>query len=431
MYQISIFNALRLSQENIESLISGATTAAITPTSLDPNRTFALFSEDDDGKIKIQCWAICAFCQILDKDTPLEIIALHTNTSLEYLQTLLNKSERIILAYLRVYRLPTAIEIFSIAIGNFVQLSNSISVNNGLPLLSDRDFEIQKQRLLNLQPPESFFEKVKRKLEEVENLQHIKSKERTDWVGRIESVGNSSEGNDFEKLVRKGLIELGFSTTKYQDFLDPNKCGGAGGLDFYCDTPFAVVGECKATKSEKVPDGTAAQLVKLGFKHLRQEYYSCIKIIMAAGKLTEDAELTAIGNQMNVLRPETLQRLVELKLKYIGAINLLELKSCLEQEPHGEAADEKLNDFIEKVKYEIMVRSHIVDLVKNNHEERVGVETLFGAYPYSNPPRPIRDRQEMFEILIELSSPLAGYLGREKNAGINSDRFYYLRDLPI
>jgi hypothetical protein len=31
----------------------------------------------------------------------------------------------------------------------------------------------------------------------------------------------------------------------------------------------------------------------------------------------------------------------------------------------------------------------------------------------------------------ELSSALAGYLGRVEEAGKKCDRFYYLRDLPI
>ena len=35
------------------------------------------------------------------------------------------------------------------------------------------------------------------------------------------------------------------------------------------------------------------------------------------------------------------------------------------------------------------------------------------------------------DLLIELSSPLAGYLGRVEEAGKKCDRFYYLRDLPI
>ncbi|WP_198920685.1 hypothetical protein, partial [Anaplasma marginale] len=53
-------------------------------------------------------------------------------------------------------------------------------------------------------------------------------------------VGNSSDGNEFEKLVRKGLIKLGFgnSNTNPKTSLDPDATGGAGGIDFYCETPY-------------------------------------------------------------------------------------------------------------------------------------------------------------------------------------------------
>ncbi|MEO0688142.1 MAG: DUF1802 domain-containing protein, partial [Cyanobacteria bacterium J06649_11] len=66
------------------------------------------------------------------------------------------------------------------------------------------------------------------------------------------------------------------------------------GLDFYCEYPYPVVGECKATKSEKVPDGTAAQLIKLGYKHLQKHFEYCVKIILAAGELTQHALLREI-----------------------------------------------------------------------------------------------------------------------------------------
>jgi hypothetical protein len=36
----------------------------------------------------------------------------------------------------------------------------------------------------------------------------------------------------------------------------------------------------------------------------------------------------------------------------------------------------------------------------------------------------------MHEILIELSSPLTGYLGRKKGSDWKSDRFYFIRNLP-
>lgn len=47
----------------------------------------------------------------------------------------------------------------------------------------------------------------------------------------------------------------------------------------------------------------------------------------------------------------------------------------------------------------------------------------------SDPPKPLTPDQ-LKDILIELSSPLTGYLGRQKGED-GSDRFYYLRDLPV
>jgi hypothetical protein len=59
----------------------------------------------------------------------------------------------------------------------------------------------------------------------------------------------------------------------------------------------------------------------------------------------------------------------------------------------------------------------------------LAVDALRVAYIQSKPPQPLTT-EEMHEILIELSSPLTGYLGREKGKDWKSDRFYFLRDLP-
>jgi hypothetical protein len=205
-------------------------------------------------------------------------------------------------------------------------------------------------------------------------------------------------------------------------------------MDFYCETPYPIVGECKATKTEKVPDGTPAQLLKLGMNHLgKAQYDRSIKLIVAAGELTSYALRTATENQMNVIRPETLQRLVELQAQHKNSIDLLELKLCLQQAPFG-LADDKVNSYIDKVNQNIKLRSHLVQLVKkqieNTGDENVSVDSLHGAYVYSNPPQPLK-REAMHEILIELSSPLTGYLGRIKGSDWTSDRFYFLRDLKV
>ena len=134
---------------------------------------------------------------------------------------------------------------------------------------------------------------------------------------------------------------------------------------------------------------------------------------------------------MNVITPETLEKLVELQSHYQGCVNLLELKQCLQQEPFG-LADDKVNSYINKIKQNIKLRSHLVELVKyylqNSNLDSTGVEALHGAYFSSQPPRQLNIK-EMHEILIELSSSLTGYLGRTKGADWKSDKFYFLRDL--
>ncbi|MEM7714464.1 MAG: DUF1802 domain-containing protein, partial [Cyanobacteria bacterium P01_A01_bin.68] len=139
------------------------------------------------------------------------------------------------------------------------------------------------------------------------------------------------------------------------------------------------------------------------------------------------------NNQMNVITPETLEKLVQLQSYYQGCVNLIELKQCLQQEPFG-LADDKINSYIDKIEQDIKLRSHLIEIVKK-HQENTGdknieVATLYGAYGYSKPPQSL-NRQEMYEILIELSSPLTGYLGRIKGTDWKSDKFYFLRDLAI
>ena len=138
--------------------------------------------------------------------------------------------------------------------------------------------------------------------------------------------------------------------------------------------------------------------------------------------------------RMNVIRPETLQRLVELKAKQPGSIDLLQLKPCLEQQPFGEEADAKVNRYIDDVREKLKVRSYIVQLVKDFLErtksESVEFNQLHGAYAFSMSPQPL-NYEAMHEILVELSSPLTGYLGRIKGESLGRDRFYFLRDLLL
>ncbi len=402
--------------------------------------------------VSIQAWARCELCQIIDSTELLIALSSLTIWTKEALQETLKQRQNIFLAYLRIYHLPKAIEILVKRNSQFVALPQPITASDANPVLSDRIFNLRKHQLETRQPPLH---------PELENLQSAiaslaitnpsateldrdikaflgwSSDQSTNpvdsdlaWIHTIADVGNSSDGHAFEKLVRKGLLQLGFTGSG----LDPDSTGGPGGMDFYCEYPYRIVGECKATKSYKVPDGTPAQLLKIGMNHLGKVQYDCsIKLIVAAGDLTFYALRTATENYMNVIRPETLQRLVEMQVHYKGCINLIELKQCLQNDPFG-LADDKINNYIEKVCQNIKLRSHIVQVLKNYLEatkyEPAGVEGLHGAYVGSHPPQSL-ESSEIHEILLELSSPLTGYVGRIKGENWRGDRFYFLRDLPI
>ncbi|WP_445247824.1 DUF1802 family protein [Microcoleus sp. OTE_8_concoct_300] len=425
----------------------------------------SVFAEFQTYPIQLKVWARCEYHWRINLQQKhlLQKIAESTVWKLEALEHIFEKYQVFKLLILRVYRLsnPCVVNVQTES-GAFYwpQRDDVIAINSesDTPVISEANFYQRKALLVGGEVyPYKDLEALQLQVEQIGSinlganqlnddikmflgwskiLPTVKPEPDIDWIKTIAQIGNSSDGNTFEKLVRKSFIKLGFanSNNKPEASLNPESTGGAGGLDFYCETPYQVVGECKATKSETVADGTPAQLIKLGHKHLQEQYNCCIKIIMAAGQLNRHAKLTAIANHMNVIRPETLQRLVELKAKQPGSIDLLQLKPCLEQQPFGEEADTKVNRYIDDVREKLKVRSHIVQLVKDFLERTkstsVEFNQLHGAYAFSMSPQPLK-YEEMHEILIELSSPLTGFLGRIKGEDLGRDRFYFLRDLPL
>jgi len=482
---VSLTTALCLPAPDIEALIEGRMIAAMPRIFINPKRQFALYpsetsinglpteqyyrssflqtahktlAELGSETVLIKAWAKCELCQVLNEAESFDILSHLTVWTEEALQKTLSQQGHIFLTYLRVYRLTQPFEMPVNPNPRFVPLPEPLTVTEAVPVLSDRIFTQRRRQLEKLEPP------LHPELEELQSaiaqlsVRHPAAEEldqdiriflgwatnqtanRLDldlvWIQKIAEVGNSSDGQEFEKLVRRSFIKLGFtnSNRNLKASLAPNATGGAGGIDFYCEKPYPVVGECKASKKESVPNSVTAQLIHLGHTHLgKAEFDRAIKLIVAAGPLTAPARQAAIENQMNVIRPETLQRLVELKANYEGAIDLSKLKRCLQQAPFG-LADDKVNSAIDKISQDIKLRSHLVQLVKkqieNTGDESVGVDSLHGAYVYSNPPQPLK-REEMHEILIELSSPLTGYVGRIKGDDWGRDRFYFLRDLKV
>jgi hypothetical protein len=406
-----------------------------------------------DETVQVKAWARCEFCEILDNTAALDVLSKLTIWAKEALQEILQQRQHIFFAYLRVYQLSQPQDVSANLgqkekLGKFIGLLSSLTASEANPVLSDNTFAIRKQQLEKRQPP------LHQELEELEGaltpitnpaakqleqdiqiflgwrrpLKAASDDIDLSWIRKIAEVGNSSDGNSFEKLVRKSLLKLGFTGSR----LNPEGAGGAGGMDFYCEYPYPVVGECKATKSDKVPDIVAAELLKIGINHLgKTQYERAVKLIVAAGQLTSYAKRTATEHNMNVITPETLQKLVELQASYKNSINLLELKECLQQAPFG-IADEKVNKYIDKVNQDIKLRAELVQLVKkyleNTGYERASVDGLHGFIAGAS----IKIQpQELHYILVELASPLAGYLGRIKGEDWRRDRFYFLRDLLI
>jgi hypothetical protein len=452
-------NALRLPPEDVEALTQGRTITALPWAFLTPGQSFGLFPDCRETE-KIRFWASCEACKSIEDVDSLDILAKSTQWEKAVLEQQLADRGFLLLAYLRVYEMAEPISIVYKENGEFLALKEPKMLSKPLPVISDDSFAQRRNHLDNCELPLHLdLEKLQHQIGQMsransaakafdQTLQVFlgwgKSRNVTSsiepWVKEITLSGNSSDGDLFEKRVRQAFVYLGFTNTLNdpKKSLDPEASGGAGGIDFYCEAPYPIVGECKASKLLKVndnKDGAPFQLIKLGQKYLQQEgFNSAIKIIMAPGELTKDANLTAIGNQMNIMRPETLQRLIEIKSAHPGAVDLLKLEPCLRNAPFGTDADAKINEFIDGILQEIRIRAHAISTFKAYLEKtkvsEAGIEKFSGFFCGSDAPQHLEDR-ELYDILIELSSPLAGYLGRVKGDNWKADRFYFLRELQL
>jgi hypothetical protein len=473
---IFLDRVLSLSAADINALQEGRTIVCLPISQVMKGWNFVLYPHCEGASLvdlKIEIWATCESFRIIYEAEKLSTLSALTPWTQSELERLFEERGHLSLALLRVNRLPEPIVIpsetaSSIKLGKFGGLSNfgntfkkSLQVIEILPILSDMVFANRYQQITDFRLPE---------YPELESLQssialytqvHPKAKffnddlriflgwadpqtitiSTSDWIKEITTSGNSSDGNLFEKRVRQGFIHLGFTNTlnNIKASLDPEATGGAGGIDIYCEKPYPIVGECKASKHESVPNSVSAQLIHLGNTHLgREQFETSIKVIFAAGKLTDNAEKAAIENQINIMRPETLQRLVELKTAHPGSINLLELKPYLETKPFGTDADAKVNDFIDQVEQAIKLRSHIVKSVKALREHgdtfvsASNVRTHFNTAFAESLNVQLKTPEQAHGFLVELSSPLTGYLGRKQcDEDWKDDRFYYLRDLIL
>ncbi|KRH97632.1 MULTISPECIES: DUF1802 family protein [Cylindrospermopsis] len=464
---VLIYNALCLPDIDIEHLIQGRIISVIPQKLLMVSgQPFALFPADlNSQEVLIKCWARCQGCQIIDKTGPLDILAQLTMREPDFFRQILEKRPHFFLAHLRVYYLDTFVKVKTFPnieqkLGKFIPLDN-IYTSENQPVLDDYVFLQRQKRLENRQPPlhpqieklDSLlsslmksspefpvYQQLQQEIREFLGWSNVKHKETTnsdlDWIKTISFLGDRSieleerksnyqAGTDFENICRRGLEFLGFR-------VENSYKGGVGGLDLYCSDPFPLVCECKSGKS--IPDRAVEELDRIAKRHLQENYLQAVRLIIGPGGPTKQLQQSLIRSakisKTSIIKAMTLQKLVQLKATYPGAVNLLELKEYLEP---GQI-DDGIDEYIEKVEKQIKIRSHLVRLVKeylrNSGLEFAMVGNLHGVY-FGTPSSVPLKLEEMHEILIELSSPLTGYLGRKRGTDWRTDQFYYLRDLIV
>jgi hypothetical protein len=482
-YSVFVDTALQLPAPDVEALIEGRVIAAMPRIFIEPGRSFALypanisinllpheqyyrssflpiaktsFSQLTSETIWIKAWAKCELCQILNDPESLEALSQLTVWTTEALQQTLLQRRYIFLTHLRVYLLPQPLEMPVHPSGNFVSLPKSLNVTDSTPVLSESIFAKRRQKLEKLEPPEhpeleelqsalvhlsTTNPKAKQLDAEIkiflgwsENLPAAKPDIDLAWIKTIATLGDRSieleekksnyqAGTDFENITRQSLEFLGFK-------IENAYKGGAGGLDLFCSKPYPLVGECKAGKL--IPSRTAEELIKLGGMHLsRDKFLESTKLVIGPGNPSVDMLKAAQEWKVSIINAMTLQKLVELKAKYPGAVNLVELKPYLEM---GRQIDDRINDYIQKVEREIRLRSQIIQAVKqlcsdSDFPTVVEIKVQYNATFAATDSK--LTNESVKDLTIELSSPLTGYLGRIKGENGQSDRFYFLRDLPL
>ncbi|MCP2727457.1 DUF1802 family protein [Limnofasciculus baicalensis] len=462
---------------DIEALLQGHSIVAMPQIFMNPGRQFALYptdtsinslqteqyyrsnflptarntlSEIEGDTVLIKAWARCEHCQVIDQPDYLKMLSQLTVWTKEALLKTLAQRGHIFLTYLRVYRLPQPLEIPVHPNPRFMPLPETLTITEATPVFGNLFF---KQRCLQMQQRQSSPYPELKALQsaiaylsdrnlaakeiqrEIANFligvsaRPLKSMD-SDliWIERIAKIANSHDSNELKILVEKSFHKLGFTNSQ------TNKGGKTEtpeGINLYFDAPYPLVVTSPVMPDETGETSILEEVIEGVKKIIGVSDNNCVKLIVAAGELTPDEILEAKLYQMNVIHPETLQRLVEIQAYHKGSIDLIKLQNCW-QNVWG-SADETIQQYLADIRQILELRSLIVQLVKH-HLHNAGlkdtaVDALHRVYVTSQFPESLTI-EEIHEILIELSSPLTGYLGRIKGKDWQSDRFYFLRDLP-
>ncbi len=178
----------------------------------------------------------------------------------------------------------------------------------------------------------------------------------------------------------------------------------------------------------------------LAIKWLAGEQLSTsARLILSAGQIPSHSNQVAISHKMNVIRPETLQTLVELKVEY-PRLRISGLEASLKKSPFGRGADDKIFSWAQKKRQDLEIeaqyllrRRQITQTIKELTARPFPKKrTAFGVVKvrshHNAKYQPFITDEAAKEMLIELSSPLSNYLGREQ--ADKQTHFYFKKDMP-
>lgn len=307
-------------------------------------------SVEDPDAVMIHAWAKCKTCRIFSAQDNLAALSTLTAWTPDYLYELVQARHKIFVLFLQVHRFSTPLKLImprleSSRINTYVRVPGSWSDQGAIPLLDDETFSKRQKQLVKLSPPihpelqelqrELVFEReyslgamaLDRDIRYFLGWSRAEETQLYDsdlsWIQQVATAGADNDETEFREMVRRCLVKLGFSERKdninqpanvnSNDPKEPSSTGQNGSEieneKIYCQSPYTVVAECRANKDNSVSNADTEKITRLGNTQLSEEKFeSAIKILFAAGPLTENAQQTARRNNINVIRPDTLQK---------------------------------------------------------------------------------------------------------------------------
>ena len=320
-----------------------------------------VIGETTQNTITLYAWAKFDVCRIYTESHDLETLSQLTIWTKEYLQELIDIQHKIFLMTLQVYRFERPVPMMmerpnADRAGCYSRLPYAPTHHSGEPIISADTFERRKQQLFHLTPPtHPELEALQAELVQLResglgamsldrDLRYLLGWSRTDqtllydsdlaWIKQLTKSGQATDSHGFNLLVRQSLSKLGFQQANELGQQHPAIASAltntTDGLGIYCDSPYPLIGHCQASSTVCISHQLTQQLLTLGERSLQPaDFTQAIKIIFTSAPLTDQTQQAAIDHHINVMRPETLQRLAELQAQHPGCIDLYKLKPCL------------------------------------------------------------------------------------------------------